>query len=188
MTWHRRKAACVSPLLFRAALPLREPRMPRGAATPGDFGPLQAPPALRRNPRQALAPDPLLRELAQCYLPVQRARAQDRLLPYPPGFVPPSLSGIQEAASWPVRIRHLRFNPRRRPGSRFRRPERPRLSQARRKVDRFLASERGGRRFPRAIHAGSVEKAGIPGRKSPTYDASIAKTHLLRTELERYID
>jgi hypothetical protein len=132
--------------------------MPFGLTTPGDFGPLQAPPALRRNPRQALAPDPLLRELAQCYLPVQRARAQDRLLPYPPGFVPPGLSGIQEAASWPARIRHLRFTPRRRPGSRFRRPERPRLSQARRKLDRFFGGASVDRDFPALSTRASLEK------------------------------
>ena len=62
-----------------------------------------------------------------------------------PGVRPARSSRVVPAAtSWPARIRHLRFMPRRRPGSRFRRPERPRLSQARRKLDRFFGRERGG--------------------------------------------
>jgi len=81
---------------------------------------------------------PALKGISSTSLTVQRARARDRLAPYPPGFRIARPLGdsrsdlvIRPGSSLPVQT----TTPARPP---FRRPERPRKGQARGKVGRFF--------------------------------------------------
>jgi len=103
---------------------------------------------------------PALKGISSTSLAFQRARARDRLAPYPPGFriarpLGDSRSDLMicPGSSLPVHITTPAWPT-------FRRPERPRKGQAKRKVGRFSGRERGQKDFPALSTWGALEEQG----------------------------